>query len=94
MIYNAAHLGYDMVGIRMILQGIPGEADYDMVKQPRLVQLAQEALEQTGIRIHDIDLASIATGRPVAEYRPYLELARMRKRGVQHLDGRCRALSE
>lgn len=76
MIYNAAHLGYDMVGIRMILQGIPGEADYDMVKQPRLVQLAQEALEQTGIRIHDIDLASIATGRPVAEYRPYLELAR------------------
>lgn len=36
MIYNASHLGYDMVGIRMIRQGIAGETDYDMVKQPRL----------------------------------------------------------
>lgn len=75
MIYNACRIGYDMVGIRMIRQGIPGECDYDMVKHPYLAKRAKEALDDTGIQIHDIDLASIGYGRKVSDYAPYLELA-------------------
>ncbi len=76
MIYNAASIGYDMVGIRIIRQGIAEEGDFDLVNDSRLMELTKEALKETGIQIHDIDLAMIDRKRDVSDYEPALAAAK------------------
>lgn len=76
MIYHAASIGYDMVGIRIIRQGIAGEGNFDLVNDSRLMELTQEARKETGIQIHDIDLAMIDRKRDAADYEPALAAAK------------------
>jgi len=75
MIYNAKLIGYDYVGIRSIYMGLPGEPNYDLSKRDRLYQLTKTALEEAGLKIHDIELAKIEKGRDVSYYEPAFEVA-------------------
>lgn len=68
MIYCAKAIGYDYVGIRTIVQGIKGEVNYDFKKNPELFKLTKQAISETGVGIHDIELAKIDDNSDVAKY--------------------------
>lgn len=55
--------------------GAQGEVDYDLVRHPELFQLTKEAMEETGVKIHDIELAKISDEKDVCEYEPAFEAA-------------------
>ena len=70
MIYNAKTMGYDCVGIRSIVQGISGEVDYDFQRHPELFRQTKQAMEETGVTIHDIEFAKIGSDTHVDRYEP------------------------
>ena len=83
MIYNAYQLGYDMVSIRAIAQGVAGEMFYDLGHDPHLFSLTKQAMEETGIPIHDIDLIAIRDNTEISAYEADLEAAaRLNIKGV------------
>lgn len=68
MVYNAKAIGYDYVSIRTIVQGIKGEVDYDFQHHPELFRLTRQAVEETGVGIHDIEFAKIGDDTDVSRY--------------------------
>ncbi|WP_434309216.1 sugar phosphate isomerase/epimerase family protein [Hominifimenecus sp. rT4P-3] len=75
MIYNAYQLGFDMVSIRGIAQGVPGEVYFDLVHDANLFHLTEKAMEETGISIHDMDLIAIREDTDIRSYEADLEAA-------------------
>lgn len=75
MVYNARILGYDTVGIRAIRQHIPEEGNWDLVQNKELRKATRRAIQETGISIHDMDLAMIGSNCRVENYEPALEAA-------------------
>ncbi len=71
--YLAARAGYDFVSLRIIPLGLPGEPDYDLSSNRELFARTQKALSETGLKVHDIELARIADGLEVKSYAPALE---------------------
>lgn len=72
--YLAARAGYDFVSLRPIHMGLPGEPNFDLATQPELRRAVERALDQTGVRLHDIELARIAEDDP-ARYRDAFEVS-------------------
>ena len=70
----AARAGYEYVSIRPIHMGLPGEPDFDIVRQPELRAALATALTETGVRIHDIELARVAENDP-EDYRAAFEVS-------------------
>lgn len=75
MIYNAKLIGYDYVGIRSIFMGLPEEVNYDLSGKNEFYKLTKQALADTGMKIHDIELALIRDDRDVSSYEPAFEVA-------------------
>lgn len=75
MIYNVKLIGYDYVGIRNIYMGLPGEANYDLSGKNNLYKLTKAALADTGMKIHDIELARICDDKDVSSYESAFEVA-------------------
>ena len=75
MIYNAHLIGYDYVSIRPISMGVKGEHDFDLAKNKELFDLTQRAMDETGMKIHDIELAKIGDGLDVGRYEAPFEAA-------------------
>lgn len=75
MIYNAHLIGYDTVSIRPISMGVKGEHDFDLAKNKELFDLTKQAMEETGMKIHDIELAKIGDGIDVSRYESAFEAA-------------------
>jgi sugar phosphate isomerase/epimerase len=75
MIYNAHLIGYDAVGIRPISMGVRGEHDFDLAKNKELFNLTKQAMDETGIKINDIELAKIADGIDTGRYESAFEAA-------------------
>ena len=73
--YIAAKAGYDFVSLRVILLGLPGEPDYALARNPEMLRQTKKALAETGLQVHDIELARIADGVDVKSYAPALETA-------------------
>lgn len=73
MIYTASLCGYDYVSIRPILMHLPGEPNYDLARNKEMMKQTKNAMKQTGIRIHDIELARILDDVDVKEYLPAIE---------------------
>ncbi len=73
LIRIAARAGYDFVSPRFMSAGLPGP-DQTLSRNPRLLQQTREALADTGLPIHDIELTRIADGIDVAEYEPDLAI--------------------
>lgn len=75
MAYIAAMSGYDYISIRPIYMGLPGEPNYDLANNKTMLQQTKTALKDTGLKVHDIELAKIEDGRNVKQYEPAIEVA-------------------
>jgi sugar phosphate isomerase/epimerase len=73
--YIAGAAGYDFVGFRIILLGLPGEPDYALARNPEMLRSTKRALAETGLNVHDVELARIADGVDVKRYGPALDTA-------------------
>jgi sugar phosphate isomerase/epimerase len=75
MTYIAARAGYDFVSFRTIYMGLPNEPNYALANNKEMLQQTRAALVETGLKVHDIELARIADGVDVKSYLPALETA-------------------
>jgi sugar phosphate isomerase/epimerase len=75
MTYIAARAGYDFVSIRCIYMGLPGEPNYELATNPEMLRQTKRALQTTGVRLHDIELARIKDEVDPKSYLPALEVA-------------------
>lgn len=69
----AARTGYDFVSPRLMSGGLPGP-DITISRHPELLRQTRQALSDTGITIHDIELARIADGIDPADYEADLAI--------------------
>lgn len=74
ILYNAKQLGFDMVSIRSIPQGVSGESVFDL-RDSVICQAAKQAMDETGLFIHDVDLAAIYENTDVFSWKERLEAA-------------------
>lgn len=82
MVRIAARTGYDFVSLRLIPMKVPGEYSF-FPGDKQLVQATRNALKQTGIGVHDIELARIVRDIEPASYVPAMELGA--ELGARHL---------
>ena len=75
MTYIAARAGYDYVSIRPIYMGLPGEPNYALAENPQMLKQTKRALADTGVRVHDIELARIHDDMYPTKYLPAMEVA-------------------
>ena len=75
MAYIAARAGYDFISIRPILMGLPGEPDYALADNPVMLKQTKRALADTGVKLHDIELARIYDHMHPSKYLPAMEVA-------------------
>ncbi len=73
MAYNAALIGYDYISIRNINMGVKGERDFSIPFGSERYKALKEALGETGIAVHDIELARIVDGVDVKSYEQAFE---------------------
>ncbi|MEG1912588.1 MAG: sugar phosphate isomerase/epimerase [Cloacibacillus sp.] len=73
MAYNAALIGYDYISIRNINMGVKGERDFSIPIGGERYNALMRAIGETGIGIHDIELARVVDGVDVASYEAALE---------------------
>lgn len=71
----AAHAGYDHVGLRLMGLGLPGEPRYALHEDPALLRETRAAIDATGVRVLDVELARITDTTPPESYAPVLEIA-------------------
>jgi len=75
MTYIAARAGYDFVSIRPIYMGLPGEPNYALAENPEMLRQTKRALADTGMKVHDIELARIHDDMRASRYLPAMEVA-------------------
>jgi sugar phosphate isomerase/epimerase len=75
MTYIAARAGYDFVSYRIISMHLPNEPNYDLAENKEMLRQAKTALNGTGLKVHDIELARIQDGVDLKSYVPALETA-------------------
>lgn len=73
MAYNAHLIGYDFISIRNINMGVKGERDFTISIGGERYYNLKEALNETGIGIHDIELARVVDGVDVSSYEAAFE---------------------
>ena len=78
----AYRTGYDFVSPRLICDGLPGR-DYSLSRDDDLLRSTVRALAETGLPVHDIELARIADGLDPATYES--DLAIGAELGARHL---------
>lgn len=71
----AAKAGYDYVSFRTIYMGLPNEPNYDLSRNKDLLRETRQALSETGLKLHDIELARINEETDPVKYLPALEIA-------------------
>lgn len=73
--YIAAQAGYDFVSLRIIMMGGSIEPrNYSLAENPAMLRQTKTALRETGIRVHDIELARIHDGVDSRSWLPALEV--------------------
>lgn len=75
MVYVAARAGYDYVSPRLIFMGLPGEPNYALADNPEMLRQTKRALTETGIKVHDIELARVYDDMHPTKYLPAMEVA-------------------
>jgi sugar phosphate isomerase/epimerase len=75
MTYIAARAGYDYVSYRLIAMHLPGEPVYDLAGNTAMLRQTRTALAETGLKVHDVELARIQDGIDVKSWLPALETA-------------------
>jgi sugar phosphate isomerase/epimerase len=74
MTYIAARTGYDFVSLRLIPMGVPGEAAC-LPLEKQMIRETKAALDETGIKLLDIELARILADIDPKTYVPAMEAA-------------------
>ena len=72
--YIAARAGYDYVSLRPF-QLLPHEPNFSLAANKDLYEQTKEALNETGVKLLDIELARIYDGVDPKQYEPDIELA-------------------
>ncbi|MFC7393248.1 sugar phosphate isomerase/epimerase family protein [Scopulibacillus cellulosilyticus] len=75
MTYIAARAGYDFVSLRPIYMRLPGEPNYDLAKNKEMMRQTKAALNDTDLKLLDIELARISDGIDPKSYLPAMEVA-------------------
>lgn len=77
MTYIAARAGYDYISPRLIMMGVDGEANhnYDLSNDREMLRQTRRALADTGLRVHDIELARIRDDLDVKTFIPAMQVA-------------------
>ena len=75
MTYIAARAGYDYVSIRPIYMGLPGEPNYALADNKEMFRQTKRALADTGVKIHDIELARVTNEIDPKQYLPAFEVS-------------------
>jgi sugar phosphate isomerase/epimerase len=83
MIRIAARAGYDTISLRTIPMGLVGELTFDIARDKQLYKQTKRAVEETGIKINDIENARIYDEVEIKKYEPCLEAAA--SLGVKHV---------
>lgn len=71
----AARCGYDYVSLRPIYMGLPNEPNYALAANPGLLAETRAALAETGLGVHDIELARVNDETDPRRYLPAFEVA-------------------
>ncbi|NNK96111.1 MAG: sugar phosphate isomerase/epimerase [Desulfobacterales bacterium] len=74
MTYIAARTGYDFVSLRLIPMGVPGEKSY-LPEDKEMISKTKAALNETGVKVLDIELARIVDDVDPCSYIPAMEAA-------------------
>lgn len=77
----AAQCGYEGVSLRPISQQLPGEPDFRLANE-EMFKNVKEALNRTGVRLMDIELARIGDGIDVMSYEA--DFARAAELGARY----------
>lgn len=72
----AAAAGYDYISPRLVNMGVVGEMDYDLTKQPEMFKATVEALKETGVGVHDIELLRILDNVDIKGYEAAIEVGK------------------
>jgi sugar phosphate isomerase/epimerase len=77
MTYIAARAGYDLVSFRIIMMGSSNEMahSYVLAENKDMLRQTKTALADTGLEVHDIELARIFDGVDLKTYLPAFEIA-------------------
>lgn len=75
MTYIAARAGYDYISPRLIYMGLPGEPNYALADNPEMLRQTKRALADTGLKVHDIELARVHDDVRPTKYLPAMEVA-------------------
>jgi sugar phosphate isomerase/epimerase len=75
LIRIAARTGYDCVGLRLIPLGLPAEIPFEPHKDAQMRREIKAAIQSTGVRVLDVELARIIETSMPDSYRPALETA-------------------
>ena len=75
MVYLAGRAGYDFVSLRTIAMGLPGEPNFGLAGNRALLRDTRTALNDTGVKLLDIENARIHDGVDIKQYLPELEIA-------------------
>lgn len=73
--YLAARAGYDFVSLRPIYMGLPGEKNYELAANKKMLRDTKTALKETGLGLLDIELARIDKGIDPKNFEPAFEVA-------------------
>lgn len=74
MTYIAARAGYDFISLRLIPLGVPGERTY-LPDDKWMIRKTRIALQDTGLRVLDLELARILVDKAPEDYVPAMEAA-------------------
>lgn len=83
LVYIAKMAGYDYISPRIVNLGVKGESNYDLASQPEMLKNTINAMDDTGIRVHDIELLRILQDTDVKKYEAAIEVGA--KLGARHV---------
>jgi len=83
LIRIAARAGYDFVGLRLIPLGLPGEPRYEPHEDVVMRREIKAAIDETGVRVLDVELARILEAPAPESYLPAFETAA--ELGAEHV---------
>jgi sugar phosphate isomerase/epimerase len=75
MTYIAARAGYEFISPRIICMNLPGERNYEVWHDAQMLRETRRALQETGVRVHDIELARVLDDVDPKAYLPAFEAA-------------------
>lgn len=71
----AHECGYDYVSLRQIYMNLPDEQRFELIKDKKMFNELKVYLNDTGLKVLDVELARIYDGVNVKDYEPIFELS-------------------